>query len=413
MANIAHDKRYGTTNIRFRYGGRYYQRALKSTSRRHIQATIGRVEETISLLERGRIVMPSDVDPGDFILSDGQLQSPTAVKGQVTLKQLFGIYLESLPPGAKEETTIIGEKLHHNHLLRHLGSRKLVRSITKADLQGYIARRCKDMWHGKPISPQTVKKEITTLRLTWNWAHDNGLVSTQPPTRGLIYPKVDEKYPFMTYSEIQRFVAELDDPDEVKKYWESLYLELHEVADVLKVVKKAARYPYVYPMVVLAAHTGARRSEILRSRREDIDFRNGRVIFREKKSSKTSATTFRSVEMSGLVADTMRQWLASPEVGLTHTMSLRHDPKWASVPVSVHAAHNQLKKALAKSKWNVIRGFHVFRHSFASNMAAAGVDPRIIDEFLGHQTEAMRKRYRHIFPHVRQQAIAAVFADNG
>ena len=36
-------------------------------------------------------------------------------------------------------------------------------------------------------------------------------------------------------------------------------------------------------------------------------------------------------------------------------------------------------------------GFHSYRHSFASNLAAAGVDQRIIDEFMGHQTEAMRK----------------------
>ena len=41
-------------------------------------------------------------------------------------------------------------------------------------------------------------------------------------------------------------------------------------------------------------------------------------------------------------------------------------------------------------------GFHTYRHSFASNLAARGVDQRIIDEWMGHQTEAMRKRYRHL-----------------
>lgn len=50
-------------------------------------------------------------------------------------------------------------------------------------------------------------------------------------------------------------------------------------------------------------------------------------------------------------------------------------------------------------------GFHTYRHSFASNLAAAGVDQRIIDEFMGHQTEAMRKRYRHLFPKHRRSAI--------
>ena len=50
-------------------------------------------------------------------------------------------------------------------------------------------------------------------------------------------------------------------------------------------------------------------------------------------------------------------------------------------------------------------GFHTYRHSFASNLAAAGVDQRVIDEFMGHQTEAMRKRYRHLFPKDRKSAI--------
>jgi integrase len=55
--------------------------------------------------------------------------------------------------------------------------------------------------------------------------------------------------------------------------------------------------------------------------------------------------------------------------------------------------------------------FHVFRHSFASNLAAAGIDQRIIDEWMGHSTEAMRKRYRHLFPDQRRKAIEAVFAE--
>ena len=52
-------------------------------------------------------------------------------------------------------------------------------------------------------------------------------------------------------------------------------------------------------------------------------------------------------------------------------------------------------------------GFHTYRHSFASNLAAAGVDQRVIDEFMGHTTEAMRKRYRHLFPRAKKSAIVS------
>jgi integrase len=53
-------------------------------------------------------------------------------------------------------------------------------------------------------------------------------------------------------------------------------------------------------------------------------------------------------------------------------------------------------------------GYHTYRHSFASNLAAAGVDHRIIDEFMGHTTESMRKRYRHLFPQNRKRAIESL-----
>src|SRR5262249_46776103 len=58
----------------------------------------------------------------------------------------------------------------------------------------------------------------------------------------------------------------------------------------------------------------------------------------------------------------------------------------------------------ARKNWFKV-GFHTYRHSFASNLASLGVDQRIIDEWMGHQTEAMRKRYRHLIPRVRRSAI--------
>jgi integrase len=60
------------------------------------------------------------------------------------------------------------------------------------------------------------------------------------------------------------------------------------------------------------------------------------------------------------------------------------------------------------SKWSVLRGYHVLRHSFASNLARHGVDQYKIDEFMGHQTDEMRRRYRHLFPEDRKSAISVL-----
>lgn len=63
--------------------------------------------------------------------------------------------------------------------------------------------------------------------------------------------------------------------------------------------------------------------------------------------------------------------------------------------MTVDAANYHFDQPLKGTKWAVIKGFHVFRHSMASILASNSVDQRFIDKYLGHQTEAMRKRYQH------------------
>ena len=48
--------------------------------------------------------------------------------------------------------------------------------------------------------------------------------------------------------------------------------------------------------------------------------------------------------------------------------------------------------------------YHVFRHSFASNLARHGIEQYKIDKMMGHQGD-MRERYRHLFPEDRQSAV--------
>ena len=93
--------------------------------------------------------------------------------------------------------------------------------------------------------------------------------------------------------------------------------------------------------------------------------------------------------------------------GRTATVAKREPAGVA--PVTKDEAHDHLKRTLSGSKWEVLRGYHVLRHSFISCLAAAGVDQRIIDEFVGHQTDEQRKRYRHLIPDVKQKAIAGAF----
>jgi integrase len=211
--------------------------------------------------------------------------------------------------------------------------------------------------------------------------------------------------PFQTWNEIQRIIDRggLTTAEE-RDLWDCLFLTTQQIAEVLEAVRGKATPPFLHLMFVFAAHTGARRSEMMRSRVEDFDFEGQTVQIREKKRDKTTRLTFRRVPMSSLLAEVFKDWfLRHPGGAYTLCRSPNKMLKQTFTTKS-------FRRCLNGTKWVRMRGFHVFRHFFASNLAAAGVDQRIIDEFMGHQTEAMRRRYRHLCPEQRRKAIEAVFA---
>ncbi len=418
MAYLELDSTSGFYRIRFRYQGRPYKRSIKTADETRAGGVLARVKETIRDLERGRLEMPADADPGMFIMSDGKQIKKIVSERPNTLEDVLTTYQESIPLGAKAETTVNTEKFHIAHLLGHLKKAKPMQSVTTSDMQTYIDRRLRDSYRKKPIRPETVRKEVATFRLIWNWATTHGHVVGPAPTKDLKYPKTEQKPPFMTREAIEKIVKRggLTEKQEAR-LWECLFLSAAEVQEVLAYVEKNADHDFIYPMFVFVAHTGARRSEILRAQIDDFDFQSKTVLIREKKRSHDKSLSYRRVRMSELLASTMQDWFAKHPGG-QHAICepvkiIRGKTREVGVPLTRTEAHDHFKRTLAGSKWSKIRGFHLFRHSFASNLAAAGVDQRIIDEWMGHQTEEMRKRYRHLLPSQQQSAIDLVFGRNG
>src|SRR4051794_11814232 len=110
-----------------------------------------------------------------------------------------------------------------------------------------------------------------------------GLTHRTFPSAGLVYPKGDDKLPFMTFTEIERRVKAGGAADEL---WQCLYLIHSEIAELLDEVKSRNISPWIYPAFVFTAHTGARRSEMMRANPEDLDITGGIVTIREKKRVK-------------------------------------------------------------------------------------------------------------------------------
>lgn len=404
MAFLQQDKKSGRFRIRFDFGGQEFKRSVKTQKENIARSIQGRVEDTIRMLEQGRLTIPPGVEPGVFILSDGKLTAKPVAVRPLTLAELVEKYQQSSAAAVKETTTKGTERTHCKHLVQIMGGATALQTMTPADVQSYIDARSQQHWHGKAIKGQTVRKEVDTFKTIWNWAASMGYLTGAPPIKGAKTAKSKDREPFRTWDEIERITARKGlSPEERAELWETLFLNRQEVAELLAHVRSVKARPYVHPLFVFIAHTGARRSEALRCRIDDFDFPNRTVVIREKKRDRTKSITFRRVDMTPVLVDVMTSWFAQHPGG-QFAFCFRPDR-----PLTEQTATKTLRRVLKRSKWKLVRGFHVFRHSFASNSAAAGIDQRIIDEWMGHKTEAMRKRYRHLFQDQRRRAIEAVY----
>lgn len=449
MASL--ELRNKTYRVVFMHAGRRYGYSLGTGDRQTAEALAGGIDKTLMLIAQGALEVPAGGDVVAFVRHGGKPPAPAgagpdgrpAGGGPVRLSAFKDRYLAARAGGAMEANSLATARMHLGHFERTLGGDFDLRRLTLADLQSHLARRRKAGdprragGGGRPTSAATLRLEVSTLRSAWNWALRTGLVTGPFPGTGLEYPKADEQPPFMTWQEVERRLKGGGDP---RGLWDCLYLRKEEVEQLLAHVRGHASARWLHPMLATAAYTGARRSELLRMEVADVDFEAGTVVVREKKRSRRQRTT-RRVALTPALAAVLRDWVAAHPGGRflfcqagvvgrskkrsgttghrgdrTRGSSLqgrrqgvRPRGEQPAAAVTRDEAHDHLKRTLAGSRWEVLRGYHVLRHSFISCLAAAGVDQRIIDDFVGHCSEEQRRRYRHLLPDVKQRAISGVF----
>ncbi|MCP4175458.1 MAG: tyrosine-type recombinase/integrase [Fuerstiella sp.] len=414
MASIQRDAS-GNFHIRFRFGGQQFRRSLQTKHRRKAEASASHIEENIRLVNEGRLTLPPGADVTTYLLSDGRLDVPVRVVPVLRIGQLFERYARSIPRDTLEATSICTVKVHMGHVTRLIGSRTLVNSVTKSELQEYVTARSEEPGRRGCVSPTTIRKELGTFGALWNWAKTEGYVETDFPRNGLLFPKQTDKLPFQTWEQIARQIRDQElTVFDALPLWECLYLNRTQVEKLLRFVKDNSRHPFVYPMCAIAAYTGARRSEICRSHTSDIDLVGSTFTIRERKRSRAHRTT-RTVPISDSLGDALEESLsrnpssryAFPENHRALRLEKSARDRNGMKPFE---ASNFLNAVLSGSVWEPLRGWHVFRHSFISNCASSGVDQRFIDAWVGHQTEEQRLRYRHLFPDSQIKAINSVFS---
>jgi integrase len=417
MASLHKDERSGNWIIMFRWSGKQFRKSCDTSSEDDASETKVRVEGTIRLLKQGRIEIPQDADPGIWIISDGKLKAKPTISTvePACLGTVCDAYFKDQVD--KADTTLVGESTHINHLKKILGTNAILETLNLEAIQRYVTSRSKqNNRYGGKVSGKTIKKELTTFMQIWDWARQRGYVQQPCPIKdpnrprkwAVKIPKQEETEKFMTWAEIKRRIARGGiEAQQEKELWKYIFLDEKLVTELLKHVKETAKHSFIYPMFVFAAYTGARRSEICRSMIDDFKFDDGLVMIRERKRRKDLASSTRQVPMHPKLKTVMWDWFKSHPGGqfaIATPLSLpRRKSRAEFTMLSRKEAHYHFKETLAESKWKVIRGFHVLRHSFGAISTRAGVPMNVIAKWMGHTTDEMMKLYQHLFPQDEQK----------
>jgi integrase len=309
--------RNGVYRLLFRYNNRQATYTVGPVPLTEARQWKSRTENLLMRVGQGMMEVPRGVSIADFIRYDGRppVEPAVAVRKDTTLHQLTDGYIKTVSNGAIEANTLANAKIHIKHVENTIGRHFLLAGLTLGKLQDHITRRA------PKVSAVTIKKELDTFRSIWNWGLRMQWIDRPFPCSGLIYPKTEEKLPFMNFAEIERRLKAGGNSDLL---WECLYLETQQIAELLSCVKMRRAPHWVYPMVVMAAHTGARRSEMIRARVEDIDLTAGVITIREKKRARGTRTT-RRVPISDLLASVLKPLLIQQEGKLYLPLQLERE----------------------------------------------------------------------------------------
>jgi hypothetical protein len=166
------------------------------------------VELTIHRLLTGLLKMPAGTDPGNFIVSGGELPEPMIEAEEPppplpTTRSLIKAYLDS-QKNMLAESYRYSQAVHIGDLAKHLGS--LVDGpydqVKQNHLETFLRMRLAIR------NAATVARELVTLIRFYNWASSQESLASHPfPARGLSAIKFGrDRDPFRTLEEIRRII---------------------------------------------------------------------------------------------------------------------------------------------------------------------------------------------------------------
>lgn len=267
------------------------------------------------------------------------------------------LVLENL--SKKEQTTETGRWVHHM---------KDMASIPLSEIRTLHIAKLKKSLEKKNLMPQTVYHVLSLLRTILRHALEMELYEGKLPTFKM--PKFDNKR--------QRFLTQ------------------REASILLAILKEHT--PLWYDIALFALQTGMRASEIFELKKSHVSFENASITIFEPKNNTT-----RHVPINTISHEILSKRLPRDPDGLFFTQESGKPIKQAGRLFKRCVDLAGFNKGIADKRNHIV--FHTLRHTFASWLIQRGTPLEVVGELLGHKTLAMTKRYAHLAPTQRVQAV--------
>lgn len=284
----------------------------------------------------------------EIALESHDIKLPSPVKFPELVSEFLSWSRRNKKPSAHRR-----DKTSARILLDFFGSID-IKNITSQDIE-----RFKEYRLSQGVLKQTINRDLSCLRKMLNLAIEWGYIKNRPKIK--LFREPPGRLRFLSRDEISRLLD----------------------------AAARSKSPYLLPAIMIALHTGMRKSEILSLRWRDIDFENNFIRIDTSKTGKRRLIP---------IHPELREYLLSL-------------PRRGEYAIGGEKPVTDIKKAFQnacrKAGIKDFR-FHDLRHTFASHLVMSGTPLHVVKELLGHKTLDMVQRYAHLSPDYLGKVMNAV-----
>jgi integrase len=402
-AMSAQRRSYGTGRIYQKHGA-YYGRWRTSDGRR-LNRRIGPVRTPGTRDGLGRAEAERRFR---CMQQDEESRPPAAPGGTATVTEAGDSLRRKLSLEGARKSYLRGcRSMQHVHIDPRLGTTPLTK-VSSSDVEAIASAML-----ASGLKPKSVHNVLVFLHGVFEHAIERGWTNDNPVRRAARPRRrrargANPDLQFLTMSELEAVLRAI--PDEVVQRVPAPSRRGRAgpapppPPDVLS--------PVLRVLVLTAAMSGLRRSELLGLRWRDVDWeaqrlrvRSAYVLGEHSTAGKSDLSTRRSVPMADRLAGELDRWSQRTLFNSDDDLVFAH-PQTGN-PLDGTKVTRRFKDACRAAGVRAIR-FHDLRHTFATRLAASGQPLRAIQEFLGHADAKTTQIYAHYAP--SEQEVAMVNA---